>query len=563
MTRSKPKVLVVDDKSRYIELSHAMLRQYDYAVRCELSGPCWTCESRKGCTLTHAHDWSETLQALAKHPDVDVVLLDLVFDLPKERLLPAEDGDPERSRRLQGIEILKRLRGRFGSLPVVLMTSMEELRFEEEALALSVDEFVVPAGTDAFDARAIGMLIERILARQTPESTTAEYLFGSSPQMAALRRAAATLARTSLPMLILGETGVGKSALVEKVIHPASKRKGPLVTVDLAALPETLIAAELFGTVRGAFSGAVERIGCLERAAHGTLFLDEIGNLKEDVQRMLLVTLQSGRFFRLGESVPRQSDVKLITASNCDLDAAVREGRFRQDLYARLNPAARLVVPPLGDRKDDILSFMEFFVQKTFADPANRTLLDDYIRCCKLPGPVEVALAVDAPTGQGAGVQFVLSRRNLENIKGHRFSGNVRELEMMTATMVLFALLDALRAAEEGRGSHLSSAIPLSSKLIRELQNAPTGKDTVPVPIDPTAIPVWVAPAVNLRDAIRNIEKEIFLFLFKNTGGDFEAMAARLLSGDRAVNARRVRLRFNQLGLKVRSFQKSRQIPKR
>jgi transcriptional regulator with PAS, ATPase and Fis domain len=173
---------------------------------------------------------------------------------------------------------------------------VEELRLEDAAQALLADEYVTLADTDAFDARAVEMLIERILARRAPSGEPADYLFGGSMQMAAVMRDAVSLARTSLPMMILGETGVGKSALVEKVIHPASLRKGPLVTTDLAAVPETLAAAELFGTVLGAFSGAKHRIGCIERAAHGTLFLDEIGNLTEDVQRMLLVTLQTGRF---------------------------------------------------------------------------------------------------------------------------------------------------------------------------------------------------------------------------------------------------------------------------
>ncbi len=556
MTGVRPKILVVDDKHRYIELAHAMLRQYDYAVRCELSGPCWTCPAREGCVLTHAHDWSETLQALAKHPDVDVVLLDLVFDLPIERLLPSEDGDPERSRRLQGLQILKRIRERFGNLPVVLLTSMEELRFEEEALALSVDEFVIPAGSDAFDARAIGLLIERVLAAGAPSNGGGDYLFGAGRGMASLRRDAAALAQTSLPMLILGETGVGKSALVEKVIHPASGRKGPLLTVDLAALPENLVAAELFGTVRGAFSGAVDRVGCIERANHGMLFIDEIGNLTEDVQRMLLVTLQSGRFFRLGESVPRHSDIKLAAASNADLDRAVREGRFRPDLYARLNPAAGLTVPPLRDRKEDILPLIERFVQTTFQNPANRGLLETYLQRCRLNAVAPVRLAVDAPSDAEKGVQFVLSKRNLETIRGYRFPGNVRELEMMTSTMVLFALLDALRAVEEGRGFLMTSAIPVSSKLIRELEHAPVTATAAAVGRNPLEFVVRAEPAPNFRSSVRQMEKAVFMSLYERTFGDFEEMAARMLIGDKAVNARRVRLRFNQLGLKVRSFKK-------
>ena len=548
-----PKILVVDDGSRYIELAHALLRQYDYAVRCELPGPCWSCPSRKECSLTHAHDWSETLQAMAKHPDVDVILLDIVFDLPTERLLLADSGDVERSRRLQGIEILKRLRRRFGSIPVVLMTSMEELQFEEEALALSVDEFVTPAGTDAFDARAIGLLIERILARRAVPADNEDYLFGASDPMAVLRRDATALARTSLPMLILGETGVGKSALVEKVIHPASRRKGPLVTVDLAALPETLTAAEIFGTVRGAFSGAVDRVGCIERAEGGTLFLDEIGNLSEEVQRMLLVTLQSGRFSRLGETVYRDADIKLVAASNTDLAAAVQRRRFRADLYARLNPAARLTVPPLRERRADVETLSAFFVQKTFTHPSNRALLSDYIDRCRLKVPVAARAILNEPEDRKDCIQFVIAGRTLQTLMQHDFPGNVRELEMLTADAVLLALLDALRAAEEGRVPHLSSAIPISAKLIRELILAAAAETTAAPSTEADVIAVRLTPTAALRDTARALERSVLTTLFERTGGDFDKMAATLLTGDRTVNARRIRLRFNQLGLKARS----------
>jgi DNA-binding NtrC family response regulator len=553
---SRPKLLIVDDKSRYVEFAHALLREYDYAVRCELSGPCFTCECKKGCTLTHAHDWAETVQALAKHRDVDVVLLDVVFDLPKERLLLTGDGDLARSRRVQGIEILKRLRSDFSDLPVVLMTSEEELRLEEAASALLADEYVTLAGTDAFDARAVAMLIERILSRRARSGGPSDYLFGKSSKTASVMQDAVSFARTSLPMMILGETGVGKSALVEKVIHPASLRKGPLITVDFAAIPETLAAAELFGTVTGAFSGAKDRIGCIEQAAHGTLFLDEIGNLKEEVQRMLLVTLQTGRFSRLGESQSRQSDIKLVVASNQDLGIAVKEGRFRADLYTRLNPAARLTVPSLRDRKEDIWPLMQLFVEQVFREPSNLELLKDYMKLSNLKGTPCAELVTDSPTDAAKGVRFVLSKRNVEILSGHPFYGNVRELQMMIGNLVLFALLDALRAVKEGRGGLMSFAIPVSSKLVRRLLDVYRVTEEGTLPDSKREFSIVVEPASNLREVARSMEKEVMTRLYEKTVGDFEKMAERLLVGDPGANARRVLLRFNQLGLKVRNLQK-------
>ncbi|HJK91964.1 MAG TPA: sigma 54-interacting transcriptional regulator, partial [Polyangiaceae bacterium LLY-WYZ-15_(1-7)] len=380
---SAPKVLVVDDGDRYVELFHALLRDYEYATRCELAGPCWECPHRAGCTLTHAHDWAETQQALARHPDVDVVLLDVAFDLPVERLLEVPGApDLEARRRRQGLAILERLRKRRADLPVVLMTSAAELGLEEAA-PLAADEFLTLAGADAFDARALGLLVERILARRRASLVPAEggdgegYVWGASPAMRRLRRDARTLGRTSLPVLVLGETGTGKSALAERVVHRAAKRGGRFVSVDLSALPESLVASELFGAARGAFSGAQERPGRFEEADGGTLFLDEIGNLPLEAQRLLLLVLQEKRVTRLGENRPRPVDVKLVAATHADLEAAVREGSFRADLYARLNPAARLVLPPLRERVEDLEALARVFVERLFARPgSDRALLE-------------------------------------------------------------------------------------------------------------------------------------------------------------------------------------------
>jgi hypothetical protein len=220
------------------------------------------------------------------------------------------------------------------------MTSTEELRLRGADAA--ADEYVTLAGADGFDARALGLLVERVVARQAAPTFGSAYEFGSSPSMARLRRDALTLARTSLPILITGEPGTGKSALAEQVIHASSGRRGPFVTVDVSALPESLVGAELFGSARGAFSGAVDRAGRFEAAQGGTLLLDEVGNLSLETQRMLLMVLQERRVTRLGEHQARPVDVKLLAATNADLREAVRSGRFRADLYARLNPAAGL-----------------------------------------------------------------------------------------------------------------------------------------------------------------------------------------------------------------------------
>jgi len=553
----KPKLMIVDDGDRYVELAHTLLRDYQYATRCELDALCWRCRYRKGCQLTHAHDWSETVQALARHPDLDVILLDVSFDLPPTRLLLRTDGDLERSRRLQGIEILRRLRQTHENLPVVLMTSLQELRFEDAAEALQVDEFVTLAGSDALDARALGLLIERIIDRKAIEDDTADFLWGKTAKMARLRQDVLGLARTSLPVLLLGETGTGKSALAERVIHPATGRKGPFVAVDLASIPDTLVASELFGTARGAFSGAVDRVGCFEQAQGGSLFLDEIGNLSQQVQRMLLLALQSRKITRLGESIQRSIDVKLIAATNRDLKRAVQEGAFRSDLYGRLNPAARLELVAMRERKEDLSELAALFVRKTFARGADHDLFISYIKAAGLTGPARAEFSLgNANREFDSGVTFVFSRRTFAQLRAHQWPGNIRELESVVANASIFALSDALRAAEHRRAATASApgAIPVAAKLVGELLHGSLIGSETETAVEGHGLFVEVHPAANLSSVSRDLERQVLRHLFEQTQGDFTLMASRLLRGNPDTNGRRVRLRFNQLGLRVRKM---------
>lgn len=557
MKAKPPKVLVVDDGDRYVELAHALLRDYEYATRCELPGPCWDCPRRDSCSLTHAHDWAETEQALRRHRDVDVVLLDVAFDIPVERLSPSAEPDLERRRRLEGLAILERLRRVRGELPVVLMTSLEELGPGADEQAFSADEFVSLAGADAFDARALGLLIERTLARRRAHSAVGGYMWGASRAMARLRQDAITLCRTSLPVLLLGETGTGKSALAERVLHEASGRDGAFVAVDLSALPENLVAAELFGTARGAYSGAVEREGRFERADGGTLLLDEVGNLSAENQRMLLLALQDGRITRLGENRSRNVDVKVVAATNTDLEAQVRRGEFRADLYARLNPAARLTLPPLRERSEDLESLAQTFARRTFAAGADRRLLLEYAERAGIAEAPTAHLTVGA--AEGVPITFVLSRASYAALGAHHWPGNVRELELLVRNATLFALADALGAVERGRAPGAPGTIPIPTKLVRELLLAswvaPDAKSHPPK--EPPKAPVDASPTApggSLRDVARSLERNLYERLFRETGGDFVAMARRLLDGEPEGNARRVRLRFNQLGLRVREL---------
>lgn len=544
-----PKLLIVDDGERYAEMAFHFLRGYRYATRCDLEGPCWTCPRRSGCQLTHAHDGIELDDALAQHADVDAVLLDLAFDLPADRLLPSNEPDQDKRRRYEGLAILAKLRRRHPTLPVILMTSREELAYEDAATALEVDEYVTLAGVDAFDARAVGLLIERVLARQPSAGVGDLYAWGKSRAMAKLKRDASILARTSLPVLILGETGTGKSALAEHVIHPMSGRRGAFVAVDVSALPSNLVAAELFGATRGAFSGALDRAGRFELAHGGTLFLDEIGNLPMDAQRLLLLALEGGRITRLGESAPRAVDVRVVAATNADLAQAVRSGAFRADLYARLNPSTRLTVPGLRDRLEDLPALMSVFLERAFHRGPHRALLESYAKVHRLPTPLPIRLAIGPAPDAGGGVVFSLATSVARALREHPWPGNLRELDHVITAGAVFALADALDAAEAKRANSADRQwIPIPARLVRDL----LASAMEPAASAGGRAQAWTK-AATLHDWVTGIETALLRELFQETGGNFEAMAERILTGSAARNARRVRLRFNQLGLRVRT----------
>ena len=198
-------------------------------------------------------------------------------------------------------------------------------------------------------------------------------------------------------VLLVGESGTGKE-LVARSIHAAgARRKGPFVPVDCGALPESLVESELFGYRRGAFTGAdSDRKGLLEEADNGILFLDEITNTSLSFQAKLLRTLQSGEFRRLGDNVLRRVDARIIAATNADMDAAIKEGRFREDLFYRLN-VVTLKLPPLRERDGDVPLMAEYFAR----------------RLCN-----------------ARGIPFRgITRSAMDRLESYSWPGNVRELE--------------------------------------------------------------------------------------------------------------------------------------
>jgi len=195
-------------------------------------------------------------------------------------------------------------------------------------------------------------------------STLAQTIVGASPKMQRIFRLVSRVAPTDSTVLLIGESGTGKE-LVARSIHIQSRRaEGPFIPVNLGAIPESLIESELFGAARGAFTGAAtDRAGLVEEADRGTLFLDEIGDMPVAAQVKLLRTLESNEVRRLGDRVTRLVDVRVVAATHRDLQAEIAAGRFRQDLYYRLN-VVQIELPPLRERREDIGLLASYFLER-------------------------------------------------------------------------------------------------------------------------------------------------------------------------------------------------------
>lgn len=255
-------------------------------------------------------------------------------------------------------------------------------------------------------------------AEEKREPSGQPRMVGQSPAVARLQKLVRRVAQSDAPILISGETGTGKE-LTARAIHSASPRsQAPLVTVDCGVIPQELIYSELFGHERGAFTGATERrIGQVEKAEGGTLFLDEIGELPLSQQVHLLRLLQEGEIRRLGSGTARPVNVRILAASHVDLARAVREGRFREDLYYRLN-VVPIQLPPLRERIEDIEPLAEYF----------------FARCRQGPGCHARALGREACAA----------------LRAHPWPGNVRELQNRIQRAAILCDGPVIRAADLG-----------------------------------------------------------------------------------------------------------------
>jgi DNA-binding NtrC family response regulator len=300
-----------------------------------------------------------------------------------------------------GTDIIDKAEG----VPVLIMTSYASVRSAVDAIKLGAVDYIAKP----FDHDELLHLIERtlkqsqlarsneVLKSELERSYPVDGMIGSCQAMQEVFNQIRKVAPTDTTVLILGESGTGKE-LVARALHEQSQRSSaPIVTVNCAAIPETLIESELFGHEKGAFTGAVaSRTGMVESANNGTLFLDEIGELPLTAQARLLRVLQNGEIKRVGSERPIQVDVRLLSATHRDLKQLVQEGSFRGDLYFRLR-VVELMLPPLRDRGEDLIELAGYLLDKT-RKQLNRAKMQ-------------------------------LTGEALESIRHYDWPGNIRELE--------------------------------------------------------------------------------------------------------------------------------------
>jgi two-component system, NtrC family, nitrogen regulation response regulator NtrX len=448
MVNGSAQILLVDDESNIRRMLGALLRSEGFAV----------------AEAPNGH--SALLLLDEVHPDV--VLLDLLMP-------PGPDG----------LETLTSMRERGEAAPVIMMSGKAQLTDAVRAVKLGAFQFLEKPLSPEAVLVTIRAALELNRTRAENRALHAELgrratLIGAGPAMQQVRALIARVAPTEARVLVTGESGTGKE-LVAAAIHTASRRRGhPFVTVNCAAIPRDLVESEMFGHERGAFTGASERrLGRFELADSGTLFLDEVGDLSQEAQAKLLRTLETGELQRIGAEAVMRIDARVVAATNRQLDDAVQNGDFREDLFFRLN-VFPIELPPLRDRLEDL--------------PALVTHLAERVR----PGHAAVF------TGAA-----------LEALASYSWPGNIRELANLVERLSILSgpVVDAPAVRQVIRGSPGTSPSIVAPPM-------PFGR--------------------SLNDSLDDYERGIIGAALAQADGNM-AEAARILQTDRANLYRRMR----------------------
>jgi DNA-binding NtrC family response regulator len=407
-------------------------------------------------------DGAQQALLLLEEGEIDLVLSDLK--------MPGIDG----------LQLFRQIQQRWPDLPVMIVTAHGTIETAIQAVREGVADFLQkPVYAEELIHRFNRVFRERALRSENAElkkrllhRDRGDAMIGSSPAMARLREEIKRVGRTDASVLILGESGVGKELVADAIHYASTRAEGPLIKINCAAIPDTLLEDELFGHERGAYTGADrQRAGRFEQAHGGTLFLDEIGEIPLALQVKLLRLLQEQTFERLGGSESIEADVRVICATNQDLAARVRANEFREDLFYRIN-VVPIEVPPLRERGEDVVLLARHFAR-------------------------------DAGVRNGREIES-LSRDAERLLRGHDWPGNVRELRNVIERGVIM-----------GRGPTL---MPIDLNLGtagRESEPMDNGEDLV-------------GRLMNSQITFEEFERELLIQALERTRGN-QSRAARML----------------------------------
>ena len=471
-------VLVVDDDPTQRRLIQAVLE-------------------REGFAVVHAENGDQAIERLTTGGAIDVVLLDL--------MMPG----------ISGQDTLAEMRARGMAHPVIVLTATGGIDTVVAAMqAGALDFFVKPAAPERIlvsirNALSMGALkgeVDRLKKHQSGR-TTFDDLIGGSAAMTMVKRLGERAAKSSIPILITGESGVGKE-VIARAVHGSSERAGkPFVAVNCGAIPENLVESILFGHEKGSFTGATDKhLGKFQEANGGTLFLDEVGELPLDIQVKLLRALQESEIDPVGGKRSIKVDVRIVSATNRDLSQAVKEGRFREDLFYRLN-VFPIEAPALRERKEDVPALVDAFV-KRFNVEEGKTVVG------AAPDTMTYLTAFDWP-------------------------GNVRQLENAVYRAIVLADAPYLQPhdfpaisgvapppmAAEAPAAMISGTLPSAAELLAEM---------------PSSAPVRILDERGHLRTLEDIERDLIELAIEIYAGHMSEVARRLGIG-RSTLYRKVR----------------------
>lgn len=334
MMELKPTILVVDDEEDFLNVVKDMIKKWDYDVDGALTG-------------------YEALQRMSLY-HYDLVLLDIIMPL------------------IDGLETLKRIRKITREVPVIVLTGDGRIDTAVEAMKFGAHDYITkPIDWNRLKVAVKNAISIRNLRKEISQLKTQlrnkdgySNIIGHSAKMCEVYQALERVIDSDVTVIIRGESGTGKELLARAIHFNGPRRDHPFVVVNCAAIPESLLESELFGHEKGSFTGAIaKRIGKFEQAHKGTIFLDEIGEMSKPTQAKILRVLQEKRFERIGGTQSVEVDVRVISATNKNLEEEVRRGNFREDLYYRIS-VYPITLPPLRERKEDIPELVAYFLDK-------------------------------------------------------------------------------------------------------------------------------------------------------------------------------------------------------